>query len=336
MQAIDDVRGVELMKSCLGWLTFWTGVPLHYAGDEQAFKTYGTALDGWAREELSLSLAWRAIGTLPMRDAFDMAAPMYVYIQRLNRLRDAYLAPVIDCEAPLRGHVPTGSEVFAWERGCDGGGGAAIWRTLIAVNFDRFGAAFDVELQTSWAEGTAVVDALAAVDYTVGTGGKLRLTLGAHAVAVLVHGGIARRLPPVVVGVTPAHDALVSAAEAAAGLRVRLAFDAAVDASEVEAVLLDGSSILDGGWCDADGGCTELAASAAPLAAGLHHLEVRFADRGPGRIGGVFRSRFRVAPPTADDVVAQPDAPQRRSRLLRPAHAQPPGGGRDALARAPR
>ena len=100
MQAIDDVRGVELMKSCLGWLTFWTGVPLHYAGDEQAFKTYGTALDGWAREELSLSLAWRAIGTLPMRDAFDMAAPMYVYIQRLNRLRDAYLSPVIDCEAP--------------------------------------------------------------------------------------------------------------------------------------------------------------------------------------------------------------------------------------------
>ena len=106
MQAIDDVRGVELMKSCLGWLTFWTGVPLHYAGDEQAFKTYGTALDGWAREELSLSLAWRAIGTLPMRDAFDMAAPMYVYIQRLNRLRDAYLHPSSTarrrCEATSR------------------------------------------------------------------------------------------------------------------------------------------------------------------------------------------------------------------------------------------
>ena len=36
----------------------------------------GTALDGWAREELTLSMAWRAMGTDGaggLTDSFDMA-----------------------------------------------------------------------------------------------------------------------------------------------------------------------------------------------------------------------------------------------------------------------
>jgi glycosidase len=58
MQALVDGKGLDLFKACLGLLTFTPGIPLHYAGDEQGFATYGTALDGWAREELSLSAAW--------------------------------------------------------------------------------------------------------------------------------------------------------------------------------------------------------------------------------------------------------------------------------------
>ena len=43
MQALVQERGQERFLSCVGWLTFWPGVPLHYAGDEQAFRTFGTA-----------------------------------------------------------------------------------------------------------------------------------------------------------------------------------------------------------------------------------------------------------------------------------------------------
>lgn len=39
MQAIDEASGGALLRVCLFWLSFWTGVPLHYAGDEQGFKT---------------------------------------------------------------------------------------------------------------------------------------------------------------------------------------------------------------------------------------------------------------------------------------------------------
>eukprot|EP00966_Prymnesium_polylepis_P171689 3970011-Prymnesium_polylepis.1 len=92
MQAQNDTIGLDMLKKCLGWLTFWPGVPLHYAGDEQAFRTYGTALDGWAREELTLSAAWRGMGdTIPRQDNFDMSSQMYRYVQLLNRLRATYL-----------------------------------------------------------------------------------------------------------------------------------------------------------------------------------------------------------------------------------------------------
>ena len=37
MQALIEGNGLELFKACLGLLTFTPGVPLHYAGDEQAW-----------------------------------------------------------------------------------------------------------------------------------------------------------------------------------------------------------------------------------------------------------------------------------------------------------
>ena len=32
---LDEAHGLDLFRVCLGWLSFWPGVPLHYAGDEQ-------------------------------------------------------------------------------------------------------------------------------------------------------------------------------------------------------------------------------------------------------------------------------------------------------------
>lgn len=45
MQALvpEGGRGLARFHACVGWLTFWPGMPLHYAGDEQAFRSFGTA-----------------------------------------------------------------------------------------------------------------------------------------------------------------------------------------------------------------------------------------------------------------------------------------------------
>ena len=93
---LQSMTGSREMRMCLVVVTFWPGVPLHYAGDEQDFDTPGSALDGWAREELSASMAWRAVptqltGNPADGDNFDMASESYKYISRLNGLREAYL-----------------------------------------------------------------------------------------------------------------------------------------------------------------------------------------------------------------------------------------------------
>jgi hypothetical protein len=58
------------------------------------------------------------MGTLPLRDNFDMCAPVYQYVARLNRLRAAYLAPVVGCDATepsqaRRGSPPVGTSAFS-------------------------------------------------------------------------------------------------------------------------------------------------------------------------------------------------------------------------------
>ncbi|CAE7236744.1 ags1 [Symbiodinium sp. CCMP2592] len=93
---MQSMTGKAHFHMCLAVITFWPGVPLHYAGDEQDFDTPGSALDGWSREELSASLAWRAVPTQPGGnpadgDNFDMTKASYRYIARLNGLRDAQL-----------------------------------------------------------------------------------------------------------------------------------------------------------------------------------------------------------------------------------------------------
>ena len=304
MQVIIESNGLELFRSCLGWLTFWTGVPLHYAGDEQSFKTYGTALDGWAREELAVSSAWRAMGTVDALDHFNMTAPMYMYIQQLNRLRHAYMSPVIGCDDPLNSQVPNGSAVFAWERGCED---VAETRVLAAVNLDRHGLSYVVTIQTSWAVGSVVMETMRSQALLVREGGVVTLSMPAHSTALLVHASNLKPISSVVVAVTPAHDALITSA---ASLEITFAFDGRVPAMGIEAVEVDGAAVLSiaDSWCGTAGGCTELSLQVGSLGAGVHHVVLRFADWGPDRIGGIFQSRFRVASSHAHDVIAEPYA----------------------------
>ena len=260
---IDDDKGLDLFRICLGWMTFWPGVPLHYAGDEQAFKTYGTALDGWAREPLSLSLAYRAMGTLPDRDHFDMTSATFLHVQRLNRIHRQYLRPCLlpSGDAPLNMHQPRlqhaavyaqhGAQAFAWERGCPNDENANS-RLLVVISLDRRAQASQpLIVNTSWAAGSRAVDVLLAANHTemydVLPGGQIALTLPPFGVAVLVHVSAWRPLPPVVQATAPAYDELITAeaAHAARGLSVRFAFDGPVNASDLVELLYDGYSILD-------------------------------------------------------------------------------------------
>ncbi|CAE7382371.1 ags1 [Symbiodinium sp. CCMP2456] len=94
---LQTLTGKNQLLMCLAIITFWPGLPLHYAGDEQDLGTPGSALDGWAREELSPSIAWSAVRTTSQgnpadRDNFDMTSATYRHIARLNALRRAYFA----------------------------------------------------------------------------------------------------------------------------------------------------------------------------------------------------------------------------------------------------
>jgi glycosidase len=117
-QARENGGGLGRFYTCMMWMTFWPGVPVHWAGDEQLFMTRGTALDGWAREELSVSAAWRAMGNvLPQKDNFDMTAPMYMYIQYLNSLKDYFFPKVFNCDTIVTKAID--DNAFYWERNCD-------------------------------------------------------------------------------------------------------------------------------------------------------------------------------------------------------------------------
>ena len=78
-------------------LAFWPGVPLFYYGDEQGLCSYGTALDGWAREDFMTSLAWNNVGSAvspnPAKiDNFDMTNPHYLHVQKAMNIRRQYPA----------------------------------------------------------------------------------------------------------------------------------------------------------------------------------------------------------------------------------------------------
>ena len=62
---MQGTTGTAQVRLCLAVITFWPGVPLHYAANERDLNTPGSALDRWAREELGASIAWQAGRTPP-------------------------------------------------------------------------------------------------------------------------------------------------------------------------------------------------------------------------------------------------------------------------------
>lgn len=235
-----------------------------------------------------------------------MASPMFLHIQHLNRLRDVYARPCELGDAPLNMQEYPLARAFAWERGCPGADRNAT-RVLIALNLDRAGGSPSVALNTSWGEGTQIVDVLSGdMRHMVDAVGRVTLTLPPHGVAMLVTSAHRAPFPPVVSAVEPAHDELVASLHGSR-LRVTFYFDQDTANNGVEDVLLNGQSILPSSWCSQLGGCRRLDTYVdSKLEAGVHELTLLFLGRGPERIGGVFRSRFRVAADPSHDVVSHP------------------------------
>jgi len=231
-------EGKAYFVMCLAVITFWPGIPLHYAGDEQEFDTPGTALDGWAREELSTSMAWRAIrtrsdGNPADADSFDMTAWTYRYIARLNALRRAYFGQ-FGSEECDRVQAPSFAtpDVLVFLRGCTS-------KVLVFANFhstQNRSASMDA---LPWIRGTQLVDCLASQNPTraiVSDG--VSVSLGPMQTLVFVEDVVA--IPPSIVEVFPRHGSTISVdSDNNQSIRIRVRFDRPVGSLMASSVLFD-------------------------------------------------------------------------------------------------
>jgi glycosidase len=290
-------------------IAFWPGIPLFYYGDEQGFKTNGTALDGWAREDMATSLAWKGLPTVNGKnpaetDNFDMANPHFQWVQKLMNVRRQY--PALQ---------NTDSMYERWKQGNSGNGIYAytrVWgqpKDWALVAFNTWSAALTAggglgDLYTGWAQGDVIVNALNPSEkYTVGANGVLSsLGVGGYGTKVFVRQDNLKALDPVVAFVTPSHDQRVTGN----AWTVRVRFSEDMDAASVKAAFryddqaVDASSLA---WVAA---ANQVEYNLASIPDGIHTVRVlESAKSAAGRnLFGAFRARFRKG--GDDNVIMNP------------------------------
>eukprot|EP00439_Symbiodinium_sp_Y106_P043440 s2875_g5.t1 len=273
---MQSMTGKAEMRMCLAVITFWPGIPLHYAGDEQDFDTPGSALDGWAREELSASLAWQAIPTRPDgnpadRDNFDMTSETYRYIARLNALRRWYFGDFgrAECDV-VTAPNPQIPGIAVFERGCD-----SLKKVLVVASFETVENK-TVRIPVSWVSGTQLSDSLEVRNplmLTVSPTRDVSIKLQPLAAYVLVPLPVAT-VPPSVVSVTPAHGSVAEwSADAGDVVNVTIRFDRAMQPSVLSAALFDGQPAA---FRCATPACQEitLELDAASVSNQVHHVSI--------------------------------------------------------------
>eukprot|EP00435_Cladocopium_sp_Y103_P012619 s1297_g3.t1 len=299
---LQSLTGKEELKMCLAVITFWPGLPLHYAGDEQEIDTPGSALDGWAREELSVSLAWSAVQTSPEgnraeRDNFDMTSSNYRYISRLNALRRAYFGSFgrAQCDE-VKTPMPELQDLLIFWRGCSAEG-----LVLVAANFNTEEAR-SAAFYSPWSEGTKLVDARTddGREVTVQQSGFVSFDLRALEVVILVPGPL-KLLPPMVAQTWPKHGEVLKAA-GAERLQLRIRFDGPMTSDVAQHVFLDDR---DADFSCTDESCQEVAAEVA-LKEGFHEVTVKGAwSADQQQMFATFSSTFMVLG-SDDSIVGNP------------------------------
>eukprot|EP00930_Biecheleria_cincta_P101649 TRINITY_DN932_c0_g1_i1.p1 TRINITY_DN932_c0_g1~~TRINITY_DN932_c0_g1_i1.p1 ORF type:complete len:1862 (-),score=264.80 TRINITY_DN932_c0_g1_i1:730-6315(-) len=292
---LQTITGKAEMRMCLAVISFWPGVPLHYAGDEQDFDTPGSALDGWAREELSASLAWRAMKTSETgnpadKDNFDMTSSTYRYIARLNALRRLYFGDFgrDECdELQLPSQAIT--DVLIFIRGCTSSSKVAVF-----ANFhwrDNKTALTEVP----WPAGTPVADTLVASgsrEFVVSSAGSLTMTLGPFE-ALVVAPVPTLAVPPAVVSVWPEHGMTVDwPTDDQVKVNLSLSFDRQVSSFELGSLKFDGQ--VANFRCF--GTLCTLQLNASTVSNGHHFIEVAegASSLDGTRLRATFRSMFMV------------------------------------------
>jgi len=295
---MQSMTGKAHFHMCLAVITFWPGVPLHYAGDEQDFDTPGSALDGWSREELSASMAWRAVKTQPggnpaNGDNFDMTKASYRYIARLNGLRESYFGSFGSqtCDQVIT-PSPQIADILAFERGC-----AGSTRVVVLASFHQ-NSTRDATVSVPYSPGTQLVDALVETEpasVVVDTVGQITYRLQPLQALVFVPSPVAV-LAPVVTSVTPSHGAVVEWSSGNAQVSLRVKFDRVMQPSVVQSMRFNGQAASF--QCVSTTNCDEvtLAMIAGNVADGFHTIEV---DEGALAVDGrrlraSFRSHFLV------------------------------------------
>src|SRR5207249_4950465 len=233
-------------------IAFWPGIPLFYYGDEQGFCSYGTALDGWSREDFMTSLAWDNVAALvspnpAQKDNFDMTNPHFLWVQKCMNLRDKYPGLQTSDTVYERWQQSGASNgIYIYSRPY---GGLGTW-VMVAFNTwkDPLQAGGGLgTLFTGWNQGDVIVNALnPSESYTLGTNGTLSsLTVNGYETKVFVLQNYLAALNPGVTNATPRHDERVTNS----AVQIKLQFSDSMDETSVKAAFrFDGQLVTNAAW----------------------------------------------------------------------------------------
>lgn len=291
-----------LKKTGLGSaiIAFWPGIPLFYYGDEQGFCTYGTALDGWSREDMMTSLAWNDVPSVtspnPARgDNFNMTHSAYQYVQKCMNLRQAYPALRVTDYVVERWKQPNNMNgIYAFSRIW---GGQDDWALVVFNTWkDALMAGGNQQaFHTGWNQGDVLVNVMDPSEtVTLGPDGTIgSLWVGGYQTKVFVRQGGVKALNPVVTAVFPGHDEVV-----AGDYTVRVFFSEPMNEAAVkQAFRFDGEPVSEG-HLHYDANRRELTYTVS-VPDGIHQIALTedarsLADK---PLIGPFRSRFRTGGP---------------------------------------
>lgn len=304
--APDGFRKTDLGSAIIA---FWPGIPLFYYGDEQGFCSYGTALDGWSREDMMTSLAWNNVDSVikpnPARiDNFNMTHPQFRHVQKVMNVRATYPALHLTDEIVERWkQVNNQNGLYAFSRIY---GTQKDWALVVFNTWKDALAAGGSQgiFHTGWNEGDTIVNAMNPSEtYRLGPGGRLdTLWVGGYETKVFVRQDGLRALRPVVTASFPKHDDRVSG-----NYTIRLFFSEAMDAASVKSAFRLNGQPVDASKLNYDATKRELTYTWT-IPDGLHHIELTGDARSAaGRaLMGPFRSRFRCG--TDQNILCNPTA----------------------------
>lgn len=309
-----------LQKTDLGSaiIAFWPGVPLFYYGDEQGFCSYGTALDGWSREDMMTSLAWTNVSAVvspnpAISNNFDMCNPHYQYVQKCMNIRKQYPALQNTQEWYERWHQANNwNGIYAYSRawGNVSNWALVVWNTW--TNSLEAGGGLG-DFWTGWSGGDQIVNVFNTNEvYTLLTYGKLsNVWVNGYETKVFVKKPSLKDLNPVVTSVTPGHDQLITNST----MVVKLKFSEPMDVASVLTNFYYNGSTVATNLLTYDSGTRELSYTAS-VSDGISYVELLDGAKSSAgkNLLGHFGSRFRKG--ASDNIIANPTTAGSDSNLI--------------------